>query len=129
MPPRDPSRLRDLFHAEARERLAQLTAGALQVERGDCPPDLPGALFRSAHTVKGGARMLGLDEPAAAAEPLESLLGDLRDGRAAPSPAVGAALLAAVDALREAIWPTERAPAADDVAGLGPPGPAAPGPA
>jgi len=100
-------RLRQTFQAEARERLAQLTAGALQVERSECPPELPGALFRGAHTIKGGARMLGLDDPAAAAERLEALLGDLRDGRVAPSPSLGAALLAAVDALREAIWPTE----------------------
>src|SRR5436190_18430635 len=113
-------RLRERFQAEAREQLAQLTAGALQVERGDCSPELPGALFRGAHTIKGGARMLGLDDPAAAAERLEALLGDLRDGRAAPSPQLGAALLAAVDALREAIWPSEAAGAAAAASGVWP---------
>ncbi|HEY3109173.1 MAG TPA: ATP-binding protein [Chloroflexota bacterium] len=120
-------RLRQTFQAEARERLSELTAGALQVERGECPPELPGALFRGAHTIKGGARMLGLDDAAAAAERLETLLGDLRDGRAAPSPSLGAALLAAVDALREAIWPTE--PGGEDATGAAGGWPAAgPGP-
>jgi two-component system chemotaxis sensor kinase CheA len=122
-------RLRETFQAEARERLAQLTAGALQVERGECPPELPGALFRSAHTIKGGASLLGFDEPAAAAERLESLLGDLREGRAAASPELGAAMLAAVDALREAIWPGE--PAGGEAGRPGPdpgPGPAIGGP-
>src|SRR5947207_13066221 len=93
-------RLRDMFLAEARERLAQLTAGALQVERGDCPPELPGALFRGAHTIKGGARLLGLDGPGEAAERLESQLAELRDGRSAPSAAPGAAFVAAVAAPR-----------------------------
>jgi two-component system chemotaxis sensor kinase CheA len=105
-------RLVGLFRAEARERLAELTAGALRVEAGECPSGAADALFRAAHTIKGGAAMLGLDPPAEAAGELEELLRPLRDGRIEAGPALGAAMLAAIDSLTAAIWPPAEAAAA-----------------
>jgi len=49
------------FRAEVEERLASLCAGLLKLEAHPAPRQLVGALFRDAHTVKGSARMLGLD--------------------------------------------------------------------
>jgi two-component system chemotaxis sensor kinase CheA len=106
------ARLLDMFRGEARECLAALTGGALQIERGDAPPELVGALFRSAHTLKGGARMLGLDEVARLADGVEASLVVHRGAGGAPPVALGAELLGGVEALRRAIWPEDAGPSA-----------------
>lgn len=71
------------FRAEVEERLASLCAGLLKLEAHPAPRQLVGALFRDAHTVKGSARMLGLDGVVDVAHRAEDLLGLLRDGRLA----------------------------------------------
>ncbi len=72
------------FRAEVEERLASLCDGLLRLEAHPSPRQLIAALFRDAHTVKGSARMLGLDVVVDVAHRAEDLLGALRDGRMAP---------------------------------------------
>jgi len=69
------------FRAEVEERLASLSAGLLSLESHPRARDQVAALFRDAHTVKGSAKMLGLDAVVGVAHVMEDLLGDLRDGR------------------------------------------------
>jgi chemotaxis protein histidine kinase CheA len=69
------------FRAEVEERLASLSAGLLSLESHPRARDQIAALFRDAHTVKGSAKMLGLDSVVGVAHVMEDLLGDLRDGR------------------------------------------------
>src|SRR4051794_19457461 len=69
------------FRAEVEERVASLSAGLLQLESHPAPRQVIGGLFRDAHTVKGSARMLGLDGVLQVAHRCEDLLGALRDGR------------------------------------------------
>lgn len=69
------------FRAEVEERLASLTSGLLSLESHPRARDQVAALFRDAHTVKGSAKMLGLDPVVGVAHVMEDLLGDLRDGR------------------------------------------------
>ncbi len=69
------------FRAEVEERLASLSTGLLALESHPRARDQVTALFRDAHTVKGSAKMLGLDHVVAVAHVMEDLLGDLRDGR------------------------------------------------
>ena len=69
------------FRAEVEERLASLCAGLLRLESHPSPRQLVGGLFRDAHTVKGSARMLGLDGVVDVAHRAEDLLGALKDGR------------------------------------------------
>src|SRR4051812_22131414 len=69
------------FRAEVEERVASLSAGLLQLESHPSPRQVIGGLFRDAHTVKGSARMLGLDGVLQVAHRCEDLLGALRDGR------------------------------------------------
>ncbi|HVA61049.1 MAG TPA: response regulator [Mycobacteriales bacterium] len=69
------------FRAEVEERLASLSAGLLQLEAHPAPRQVVAGLFRDAHTVKGSARMLGLDGVLHVAHLAEDLLGSLRDGR------------------------------------------------
>lgn len=69
------------FRAEVEERLDSLTSGLLTLESHPRARDQIAALFRDAHTVKGSAKMLGLDAVVGIAHTMEDLLGDLRDGR------------------------------------------------
>ena len=69
------------FRAEVEERLASLSSGLLSLESHPRARDQVSALFRDAHTVKGSAKMLGLDSVVGVAHVMEDLLGDLRDGR------------------------------------------------
>jgi chemotaxis protein histidine kinase CheA len=69
------------FRAEVEERLASLQSGLLQLENHQSPRQVVMLLFRDAHTVKGSARMLGLEGVLHVAHNMEDLLGALRDGR------------------------------------------------
>ena len=69
------------FRAEVEERVASLQAGLLQLETHPSPRQVVAGLFRDAHTVKGSARMLGLNGVLQVAHRCEDLLGALRDGR------------------------------------------------
>ncbi len=69
------------FRAEVDERLASLRDGLLTLEKNPSPRQQVASLFRDAHTVKGSARMLGLDSVVSLAHRAEDLLGLLRDGR------------------------------------------------
>ena len=71
------------FRAEVEERLASLCEGLLKLEAHPAPKQLVAGLFRDAHTVKGSARMLGLDGVVDVAHRAEDLLGALKDGRLA----------------------------------------------
>ena len=91
------------FRAEVEERLASLQAGLLQLEASRQPRQAIAGLFRDAHTVKGSARILGLDGVLQLAHTCEDLLGALRDGRFAISGSLVNLLLAACDAIGRAI--------------------------
>ena len=69
------------FRAEVEERLASLCEGLLRLEAHPSPRQLVAGLFRDAHTVKGSARMLGLNGVVDVAHRAEDLLGALKDGR------------------------------------------------
>src|SRR3954451_9845224 len=91
------------FRAEVEERVASLTAGLLQLESHPSPRQVIGGLFRDAHTVKGSARMLGLDGVLQVAHRCEDLLGALRDGRYAVRRDLIDLLLAACDGITSAM--------------------------
>src|SRR3954462_13347 len=91
------------FRAEVEERVASLTAGLLQLESNPSPREVIGGLFRDAHTVKGSARMLGLDGVLQVAHRCEDLLGGLRDGRLTVRRDLIDLLLAACDGITSAM--------------------------
>jgi chemotaxis protein histidine kinase CheA len=91
------------FRAEVEERLASLQAGLLQLENHQSPRQVVTSLFRDAHTVKGSARMLGLEGVLHVAHSMEDLLGALRDGRFAVRKDHVDLLLAACDAIARAL--------------------------
>ncbi|QFY89664.1 hybrid sensor histidine kinase/response regulator [Magnetovirga frankeli] len=76
----DMSRFINRFVDEAREHLATLEQGLTDLEASPDDAELINALFRSAHTIKGGSRMLKLGVITDLAHQMEDLLGALREG-------------------------------------------------
>jgi two-component system chemotaxis sensor kinase CheA len=105
-----------IFRDEANERLDSMSTALLAIEDGRASVDAIDCLFRDAHTIKGGAGMLGLDAISELAHAVEDVLanarqqGDLLAGFADP-------LLRAGDALRGLVNGDEPADA-DAVAAL-----------
>ncbi len=91
------------FRQEVEDRLASLCDGLLKLENHPQPRQLVAALFRDAHTVKGSARMLGLDGVVDAAHRAEDLLGAISDGRFEPRTDLVDLLLAAAEGIRRGL--------------------------
>ncbi len=99
----DYAALRETFRVESQENLRQLEEAALGLEERPSDPELVQTMFRAAHTVKGGARVVGADAVAAFTHDLEELLGALRESRLSPSRELTTLLLRTVDALRKMV--------------------------
>lgn len=104
------------FSAEAREVLDDMERHLLALEAAPGDPERLRAIFRAAHTLKGGAATVGFDGPRDLAHDLESLLDGLRSGRSRQTSEVVTLLLEAVDHLRRAV-PDAAAGRAGDEAG------------
>ena len=104
------------FRQEVEDRLASLCDGLLKLENHPQPRQLVAALFRDAHTVKGSARMLGLDGVVEAAHRAEDLLGAIRDGRFDPRRDLVDLLLASAEAIRRGLPGADRPVSDDDLA-------------
>jgi chemotaxis protein histidine kinase CheA/CheY-like chemotaxis protein len=103
------------FRAEVEERLAALVDGLLRLESGTMSRDLLAELFRNAHTVKGSARMLGMDAVVEQAHRAEDTLAALRDGRRGVSRQTVDELLGACDGISR-LLATEQGQATTPVA-------------
>jgi two-component system, chemotaxis family, sensor kinase CheA len=101
----DPSELQrslvEVFLEESGEGLERAEAGLLRLE-SDGSRELIDDLFRAVHSIKGGAGVVGMTELGPLAHAMESVLDGMRRGLRA-TPAITAALLRGVDALRSAL--------------------------
>jgi two-component system, chemotaxis family, sensor kinase CheA len=97
--------LADIFRDEGTERLEQMDAALLAIESGHAGVETVDSLFRNAHTIKGGAAMLGLDDVRALAHAVEDVLASARDAGVFP-PELAAPLLRATAALRAQVTGT-----------------------
>lgn len=90
----------DLFRMEADERLAVLSQGLVELEEG-APSAVIEPLMRAAHSLKGAARVVGLDAAVQVAHAMEDVLVAAQNGKIAlPSAAIDI-LLRGVDFLTE----------------------------
>ena len=78
--PADKVGLTSDFCEESRENLAQIGHRLVELEGAADPVPLVNDLFRSVHTVKGGARLLTVRKMEALAHRMESLLDQVRKG-------------------------------------------------
>src|SRR5438309_1278525 len=92
---------RQLFAQEAEQRLADLTSHLLALEEAGSDDDLVASIFREAHTLKGAAAVVGLEEVSVVAHAMEDLLEQLRAGSRLATPALIDVVLTAVDGLKE----------------------------
>ena len=74
------AKLRELFKAESEEHLQHLDDTLLRLEKSPADQGLLEEAFREAHSLKGAARMLGLDGVQAPAHRLEDELNSARRG-------------------------------------------------
>ncbi len=114
---------RTLFAMEAEQRMDALTTQLLTLEESGTDPELVAAIFREAHTLKGAAGVVGLDDFGEVAHAMEDLLEQLRSGGRAATPDLVDGVLAAVDGLRAMLPATlagddQRAVAGELVTGL-----------
>lgn len=78
--------LRDLFRMECEEHLQCIDDGLLNLEQRPGDPALIEAIFRAAHSVKGAARMLNLNEIQSLAHTLEDAFSAIKKGNAPANP-------------------------------------------
>jgi len=104
------------FCTEVQDRLASLSEGLLRLESEGAPRSLLDGLFRDAHTVKGSARMLGLDPVVEMAHRAEDLLGAVRDNKVAVGQAIIDLLLRTGEAIGRAMPDAEYPLEPDDIA-------------
>jgi two-component system sensor histidine kinase and response regulator WspE len=126
--------LHELFRAEAETHAGALSDGLVRLE-GTSDPATVEPLMRAAHSIKGAARVVGLDIAVKLAHALEDVLVAMQKGREAIQPAridqllKGADLLASLAKIEESAvpaWSIEHEPALDAlVAELRAPAPAA----
>ncbi|MBI4493117.1 MAG: hybrid sensor histidine kinase/response regulator [Chloroflexi bacterium] len=93
----------DLFKEEVAEHLRRMTEGLLALEADASDRQPLDDLFRSAHTIKGSARMMGLGEIATLAHRMEDVLSAFRAGALAPSAEHISLLLSGLDLLKRLV--------------------------
>jgi two-component system, chemotaxis family, sensor kinase CheA len=101
----------EVFREEATERLDQMVETLLALESGHAHPNAIDSLFRDAHSIKGSAGMVGIEEVRTIAHTIEDDLEKARDSGNF-SPELIEPMLKATDALRRAVAPEGEPPVA-----------------
>jgi len=91
------------FFDECSEALQQIEAGLTDIREGGGGEDTINAVFRSVHSVKGGAGIFGFDGLVGFAHVFETVLDAMRSGKLAATPDVVDVLLPANDVLTDLI--------------------------
>ncbi len=107
---RDRALVLETFRAEAADHLRGLEEKLVALEARSTDADLLQEIFRSVHSLKGDAAMVGFPQIAEFAHEVEDLLDLLRAGEVAVGPETISLLLRAVDVLR-ALMGGDAAPA------------------
>jgi len=97
----DLSQFRQTFLQESAEHVASMEAGLLELRAAPDDVELLNAIFRAAHSIKGGAGSFGLNSLVRFTHSLENLLDRLRSDEMRATEEVIDILLHSVDVLRE----------------------------
>ena len=100
----DLSQFRDVFLQESSEHVLAMESGLLSLRSASRDPELMNAIFRSAHSIKGGAGSFGLTNLVKFTHALENLLEKLRSLEIAASEEVIDVLLQSVEVLRNLLY-------------------------
>ncbi|MFY9509825.1 MAG: Hpt domain-containing protein, partial [Rubrivivax sp.] len=96
----DLSQFFQVFFEEAGENLETMEQKLLAIDIENADDEELNAIFRCAHSVKGGAATFGFTDVAELTHEMETLLDKLRRHELAPTPAMVDVLLASGDALK-----------------------------
>ena len=91
--------IRIVFVQEARDQIAALEDGLMSLDEGDRDPETINAIFRAAHTIKGGAGVVELPAIETFTHSLENALDRVRNGELELTPALISLLLSCCDQL------------------------------
>lgn len=95
--------LKNTFFDECSEALQQIEGGLTDIRQGHGSDDTINAVFRSVHSVKGGAGIFGFDSLVGFAHVFETVLDAMRSGTLAATPEIVDVLLPANDVLTDLI--------------------------
>ncbi len=95
--------IRQTFFQECEEQLAELENGLMAMDAGQADIETINAVFRSVHSIKGGAGAFGLDELVRFAHVFETTLDEVRAGRLAVTSESLAVLLRSADVLADLV--------------------------
>lgn len=95
----DRGKLLARFLQEAREQCAGMERGLLSLEGNPGDRETLDAVCRSAHTIKGSARMMKFPALSSVAHRMEDVLDALKSGRLTPTQAISSLLFRGVDAI------------------------------
>lgn len=95
----DVSKYKDLFVSESQEQLQALNEAILDLEREPDSAEPLERIFRSAHTLRGMAAMMGYEGMSQLAHDMEDLLDRVRKGTLAVAPMLIDLLFECVDIL------------------------------
>ena len=99
----DLKQFRAAFFEEAAEHLAEMERLLVELDPAKADAEGVNAIFRAAHSIKGGANMFGLAEIAAVTHEMETVLDAARRGKLSLTRPIVDALLRGCDFVREAV--------------------------
>jgi two-component system chemotaxis sensor kinase CheA len=95
--------IKQTFFQECEEQLVELEAGLLAMDEGHADSETVNAVFRSVHSIKGGAGAFKLSDLVQFSHAFETSLDRIRSGRLAASPDVMKVMLRAADVLADLV--------------------------
>ncbi|MCB1754035.1 MAG: chemotaxis protein CheA [Gammaproteobacteria bacterium] len=98
----DLSEFHDIFFEECNEGLSVMESGLLNLDNGTDVEEI-NAIFRAAHSIKGGSASFGFSNIAEFTHVMETLLDEMRDGRREVIREIVDLLLESVDVLRDMV--------------------------
>lgn len=108
--------IRDMFFEECEDLLHDLQEGLQAMDDGSADAECINAIFRSVHSVKGGAGAFGLDDLVSFSHVFETILDQIRDGLIVPNPELVQTLLVAGDILADLVDAARSGSTCDKVA-------------
>ncbi|MEO0363140.1 MAG: Hpt domain-containing protein, partial [Pseudomonadota bacterium] len=106
--------LRDTFFLECEDLLEVLESGLLDLSNGDGDDETVNAVFRAAHSIKGGAGAFGLEALVRFAHKFETALDEVREKRLEPTGDVLKVFLRSSDILSDLVRAMRDETAVDD---------------
>lgn len=101
------------FFVECRELLEEMEAGLIDMSEGSHDSETVNAVFRAAHSIKGGAGAFAFNDLVSFAHRFETTLDEVRAGRLQPDQEVMAVFLRAADRLADLVSEAESDTASD----------------